>query len=128
MKITLPIYFLQKFKTKKSKNHLMWMNFYRNAHCILLNNIKQYYTKLVLERVKSWIQFEKPIIHYKVYLKNTASDGWNIRSVIEKFALDWLVKAKVFKDDNVKIIKWDTSQYFIDKSDPRCEIYIEETK
>ena len=124
MKITLPIYWTQEFKKKPDKKHLVWLNFYRNAHYIVLNNVKKHYHQIIKKIAKKQ-HFEVYRIHFKIFLKNTASDWPNVRSIIEKFALDWLVEHWILKEDNVKCLKWSTSQYFIDKENPRAEIYIE---
>ena len=73
MKITLPIYWVQEFKTKKDKKHLVGLNFYRNAHYQILNKVKKYYHDLIKDKnIPEY--YETYIINFKVYLKNTASD------------------------------------------------------
>ncbi len=85
LRFTVPIYYTNKFKTKKNKNILIGMNWYRGAHFILSNKIKQYYKTLIPVTDK---KFAQATIHYDIYIKRKGTDGGNIRSVIEKFVLD----------------------------------------
>lgn len=82
--ITLPIYYDQEFKTKPSKRFLVGMNWYRNAHYLLSNKVKDHYHDLVKEAIQD-TKFEKVSLEYIVYVGRKNTDGHNIRSVIEKF-------------------------------------------
>ena len=119
LKFTVPIYYLNKFKTKPDENLLIWMNWYRNVHYTTNNKIKQHYKTLCPISNK---KFDKATVHYDVYLKDMRTDGPNVRSVIEKYVLDWLISRWIIKDDNLNIIIWDSARYYLDKENPRCEI------
>ena len=123
MKIILPIYYTIKKKTKKDQTILVGLNFYRNAHYLISNKIKHYYHNLIAEQVKETIR--TPIkLHYEVYIKRRNTDYWNIRSILEKFVLDWLVENWIIPDDSFDYVKGDTTEVFLDKKNPRIEILI----
>ena len=126
-KITLPIYYDQEFKTKPSKRFLVGMNWYRNAHYLLSNKVKDHYHDLVKEAIQD-IKFEKVSLEYTVYVSRKNTDGHNIRSVIEKFFLDGLVSAGALPDDSIDYVVGDSSKYLLDKDNPRVEIIIKEIK
>ena len=123
MKITLPIYYTIKYKTKKDKTILIWMNWFRNAHYMLSNKVKKHYHHLVAEQVKN-NKYTQITIEYKVFIKRKNTDYHNIRSVIEKFFLDALVENWNIKDDSFDYVKWDSCEVFIDSTNPRIEILI----
>jgi len=127
--ITLPIYYTQYFKTKPSKNILVGLNWYRNAHHFLSNTIKHHYHDLISKEVKG-IKFDKIKLKYKIYISRNGTDGHNIRSIMEKFFLDGLVENKVIEDDSTpKYVAGDYgTEYFLDKENPRMEIEIYEIK
>jgi hypothetical protein len=124
MKVTVPIYYTIEYKTKKNKTVLVWMNFYRNCHFMLSNKIKSSYHELIRNQI--WdMRFEKIRTKYKVFMKTKRSDYHNIRSVIEKFFLDWLVENWNLKNDTMDYMLWDLwCEVFIDKDNPRMEIEI----
>ncbi len=121
-KFTVPIYWQQ---TKK-KTVLVGMNWYRNCHFMALNKAKKdYYGYILSNNCK--VRLNAPIqIQFCVYLKRKGSDGGNVRSVIEKFVLDGLVKCNIIPDDTFDIVVSDSSQYLLDRDNPRCEIIIKE--
>ena len=123
MKITLPIHHTQTFKTKKDKTFLVGMNWYRNAHFLVTNKVKHYYHELVAKQIKGKT-FNKVKLLYQVYVGRNGTDGHNIRAVIEKFFLDGLVECGALKDDDISHVIGDTSEYYIDSSNPRIEITI----
>lgn len=127
MKITLPIYYEQEFKTKKNKTFLVGLNWYRNAHHMISNKVKHWYHNEVKKQINGE-KFDKVRVHYNVYAQRNGTDGPNIRSVLEKFVLDGLVVNGVIKDDNIGILIGDSSDYFIDQENPRIEIIINEVK
>lgn len=59
-----------------------------------------------------------------MYAGRNGTDGHNIRAVIEKFFLDGLVECGALPDDDISHVLGDTSNYFIDKENPRIEIEI----
>lgn len=123
--ITLPIYYTQVFKTKKPRQFLVGLNWYRNCHHSLSNTVKHYYSDLVKELIGS-IKFKKIRVHYSVYAKRHGTDGHNIRAVIEKFFMDGLVNAGTITDDSIKYAIGDSSDYSIDKDNPRIVITVSE--
>jgi len=124
MKIILPIYYLQEFKTKKPKNWLVGLNNYRNWHYILSNKIKAHYHQLIKDQVKD-TKFDKIKPYYKIYIKSKRIDPHNVKSIIEKFALDGLVECGAIKDDGIDyVVGCLGSEYFVDADNPRVEIFI----
>ena len=124
MKITLPIYYTIKYKTKENKNILVWLNNYRNWHYQLSNKIKHYYHQLIANCVWN-VKFNKIKLKYKVFIKRSWTDYHNVRSIIEKFFLDWLVENWNIVDDNENYVLWDLwCEVFKDKDNPRIEIEI----
>ena len=128
IRIKVPIYYTQHFKTKKDKNILVGLNWFRNAHYTINNQVKKHYHSLVYSQILSkynGIHLDGPVhVHYDVFVKNKKTDGPNVRSVIEKYVLDGLVEAEAIEEDNVTILVSDSSTYAIDKDNPRVEITI----
>lgn len=126
VKITLPIYYEINYKTKKNKQILVGLNFYRNAHFHISNKVKEHYHYLIKEQIK-----KEKIWEFKtscnVYIKNINSDPSNIESLMIKFTLDALQEYWIIENDNIKYHKWTLwGIYEIDKLNPRCEIEIKE--
>jgi len=125
--ITLPIYYVQKFKTKKDKTWLVGDNAYRNWHYFLKNNVKQHYHDLVKNQVNDSKIAGQYTLLIDIYIKNVNSDGSNIASRIEKFSLDALQECGVVVNDNSKYHVGTTWRFKgIDKENPRAEIQIVE--
>lgn len=124
-KITLPIYWTQHFKTKNDKTVLVGMNWYRNAHYMLQNRMKQEFTELIEDQLDS-TQIQGPYtLHIDLYYKNPTCDGSNIVALMEKVALDALQHNKVVEQDNVQFhlgTTWNVVGQ--DKQNPRCDISI----
>ena len=124
--MTLPIYYVFKRKTKPSKTVLVGMNNYRNWHFHDSNDIKAHYHQVVKDAVKGK-KFNKIRVKYDIYIKRNGTDGHNIRSIIEKFFLDGLVSAGAIEDDcTPQYVVSDSTEYFMDKENPRAEISIYE--
>lgn len=130
MTIVLPIYYIQEFKTKANKTHLVGMNLYRNAHHFLQNAMKKHFQELVLEQLPSVEQKLKQFtVDYKIYYKSPVCDGSNIVALIEKFYLDAIKTHGLISDDNVNFHLGSTwSVAGQDKENPRIEIAIKEIK
>ena len=130
MTVVLPIYYIQEFKTKANKTHLVGMNLYRNAHHFLQNAMKKHFQELVLEQLPSVEQKLKQFtVNYKVYYKSPVCDGSNIVALIEKFYLDAIKTHGLISDDNVNYHVGSTwSVAGQDKENPRIEIAIKEIK
>lgn len=126
MKITLPIHqeIVYKKKNKKNKRFLVGLNRYRNAYHHESNNIKKQYHQMVKDKVWKKKFNERIYLKYEIYIKNRRTDYHNIRSIIEKFFLDWLVVNGNIKDDWYDYVWGDESEVFIDKDNPRIEIEI----
>ena len=130
MLVVLPIYYVQEFKTKANKTHLVGMNLYRNAHHFLQNAMKKHFQELVLEQLPSVEQKLKTFtVDYKIYYKSPVCDGSNIVALIEKFYLDAIKTHGLISDDNVNYHLGSTwSVAGQDKDNPRVEITIKEIK
>ena len=130
MPVVLPIYYIQEFKTKANKTHLVGMNLYRNAHHFLQNAMKKHFQELVLEQLPSVEQQLKQFtVDYKVYYKSPVCDGSNIVALIEKFYLDAIKTHGLISDDNVNYHVGSTWVVLgQDKLNPRVEIAIKEIK
>lgn len=127
LKLTLPIYYVEEFKTKPSKTHLIGMNAYRNWHFHLSNKIKHHYHSLVKEQLNGTIISNQYKLFIEIYYKNPAADGANIASIAEKFTLDSLQEFGVTTQDNVKYHLGTTwSIVNQDKLNPRVEITLQE--
>ena len=130
MLVVLPIYYIQEFKTKANKTHLVGMNLYRNAHHFLQNAMKKHFQELVLEQLPSVEQKLKTFtVDYKIYYKSPVCDGSNIVALIEKFYLDAIKTHGLISDDNVNYhlgSNWSVAGQ--DKDNPRVEITIKEIK
>ncbi|AGM46930.1 hypothetical protein AD45P2_00570 [Alteromonas phage vB_AmaP_AD45-P2] len=125
IKITLPIYWTQHFKTKKDKTVLVGMNWYRNAFYIVQNKMKQKFSGLVEDQLDG-TRIQGPYtLHIDLYYKNPTCDGSNIVALMEKVALDALQHNKAVEQDNVLFhlgTTWNVAGR--DKENPRCEISI----
>jgi len=126
MKLTLPIYYTIVKKTKANKTILVNMTWYRNAHYQISNKVKVHYHELVREQYKGEQFNDKVSVHYKIYVGRKGSDGGNIRSIIEKFVLDGLVNVGAIKNDTIDYVVKDSSEYALDRENPRAEIYIKD--
>lgn len=117
--VTVPIYFNQ---TRK-KTILLGLNWYRNAHFLILNKAKTHIASIVKSDIIGEPILNGTIhVHFRIYLRRKGTDGGNIRAVIEKFVLDGIKKAGYISEDNADIIVSDSSEYLFDKENPRAEI------
>ena len=121
---TVPIY----ANVNKTKKVLVAMNWYRNAHYIVSNNIKKFYRQVVHTELKGkrMTLVGRLHINYEIYIGRRGTDGGNVRSVIEKFVLDALKKEGIIRDDSFEDIVSDSSQYFLDRDNSRADITIKE--
>lgn len=91
--------------------------------------VKKEYGELAQKAVKGARRFSGGVdITFRVFVKNRRTDGGNVRSIVEKFSLDGMVKGKLFKDDRIEFIRHDEAFYDIDKDNPRVEIEIKSKK
>ena len=128
MTVTLPIYYVQEFKTKPFKISLVGMNLYRNAHHFLQNNMKKHFQSLVIEQLPPVVEvIQKFTVNYKLYYKSPVCDASNIVALIEKFYLDAIKEHGLIIDDNVNYhisSSWEVISQ--DKVNPRIEITLKE--
>ena len=128
MTVTLPIYYVQEFKTKSNKTSLVGMNLYRNAHHFLQNNMKKHFQTLVIEQLPPVVEvIQQFTVTYKLYYKSPVCDASNIVALIEKFYLDAIKEHGLIIDDNVNYhisSSWEVIAQ--DKANPRIEISIQE--
>lgn len=109
------------------------LNEYLNAtgrHPKAGNNMKQkFVTDLswcIRYDLKRW-KTEKPVIlHYIVFEPNKKRDHDNTISVIMKYVQDTLQKCGVITNDGWSNVLNFTHDFYVDKNNPRVEVYIEE--
>lgn len=68
----------------------------------------------------------KVILHYYFYEQNMKRDKDNVFAFASKTIQDALQKCKVIDNDGWKNVENFTHDFFVDKSNPRIEVYIEE--
>jgi len=107
----IPIYY--KIGIKKPKTISLNMNWYRNAHYQVSNNIKKMVLNWLLEKLNKeshgcympYITGELKF-QYTIYRKTKRrADLGNLGAVVDKFVSDALVELGVIEDDNTDIIK-----------------------
>jgi len=127
IKLTLPVYYTQEFKTKKSKTFLVGMNWYRNAFFHAQNTVKQHYHSLITNQLPSDKTYSEYQVTYTYYYKSKVSDLMNVVSLQSKFLNDALQSAGIVINDNVQYCKREIAVVGSqDKLNPRTEITIEE--
>jgi hypothetical protein len=126
MTVTLPIYWVKTFKTKPSKQVLVGLNWYRNAHHFDQNKFKQEFEQLILNQIDASVPIKGPYtIAIELYYKRANCDPSNICPMIEKVFLDALQSADVIENDNVQFhLGTSYSVVSQDKENPRCTITI----
>jgi len=128
VQITLPVYYTQRFKTKKDKTFLVGMNWYRVAFYHIKNEVKKWFTEEILKQLNKMKarpikgSYEIAIVYY---YKNPVSDLGNVCSLASKHANDAFEKYGLISNDNVKYCKKEA--YYVgvqDKENPRVEIFV----
>ncbi len=91
----------------KSKNWILNLNNYRNAHYQTLNKAKVNFKYLVTKEISSLPAFtEISSIEYILYRDSKRHcDVANVCSIVDKFFCDALVEAKKLPDDNYEFLK-----------------------
>lgn len=122
--ITLPIYWSQ----SGSKTVLVSMNAYRNWHFHTSNKFKRDFHELVGNQLDGLTPIQGQFrLTLSIYYKNLNCDGANIAALVEKVVLDALQEHNIIVNDNVNYHLGSTwSIAGQDKTNPRCEIIIEE--
>lgn len=125
IKLTVPVYYTNTYKTKKNKTFLVSLNWYRNAHYHEQNKIKSFYHDLISNQLGTYSITNQFKVHYQLHYKNPVCDGANIIALMEKFTLDSLQENNSVVNDNVKYHIGSTWEVIgQDKDNPRCEISI----
>lgn len=127
IKLTLPIYYTQEFKTKKPKTFLVGMNWYRNAHYHIQNKVKKDFGEIVKKGIGDQVfkfadQYQ---VVYTYHYKSAVSDLANVTGMTSKFVNDTLQELGVVPNDNVKFLVKET--HIVgeqDKDNPRVEVEI----
>ena len=102
------------------------MNTYRNLHHQISSRLKRDFNNYILQF--KFKRYEKPIkIHYTLYFKdNRRRDLMNFVAVVDKFALDALVKRGVIQDDDYKHVIGYTVAYGGRRDTNQIKMEIEE--
>lgn len=126
-RINSPITVVLPRKTKKDKVIPLNLNWYRNCHFQISNQVKILYCELMRFQIEKLPVFEK--INSISYLwfpaTNRSSDTANVCCIVDKFFCDALVNLGRITDDNHNLIP--TLHYSfgaVSKQNPRVEIYI----
>lgn len=110
----------------RTKEMILNLNKYRNAHYFRLNNSKRSYKSIMKEQIEALPLFNKISLTYTVFLGSKREvDISNICSIVDKYFCDALVELGKLPGDNYKFIQ-EVSYKFggIDKDNPRVEINI----
>jgi len=129
--IVLPlevVYNIRKRDGRVSK-FILNLNNYRTTHRSILHEAKLAYEKLIAERIpddaKELLYGKKLRIAFKYYPASARLiDVSNPIAILEKFAVDAIVKAGIIADDNWTVITgsdgWERCP--VDKVNPRAEL------
>lgn len=131
MCLPLDIVYYTRQRDGKDQKFILNLNNYRNTHHRILHTAKEKYEALVSSMVpdcaKGMLYGKKVRVAFK-YFPATARliDVSNPIAIIEKFAVDALVKAGVIEDDNHTILVGSDGWEYggVDKQHPRCEFTI----
>lgn len=128
IKIRIPVYYTKHFVRKASQTFLLSLNWYRNAHHMEQNKVKQDLEEYIQNQLATVKLIKSPFtVSYYYYYKNKASDLPNVGPLASKWLLDTLQKLKIISQDNVQHLV--EEHYYavpcID-NDPRIEAIIEE--
>jgi len=109
----------------KTKNFILNLNVYRNAHFHVLNKAKINYKAIMLEQIIKLNPINEPMcITYTLYPKRLC-DISNILTVHDKFFCDALTELNKIPDDNYKYVPKVFFEFGeVDKVNPRVEISI----
>lgn len=124
IRLTVPIYLTKEFKTKKNKTISLNMNWYRNVHYMINNDIKKQFKDEIREQIE-WKTIDTPIVvEYNLYWKRMSDlDNWS--AVVTKYTQDALVEEWVIPaDDFNHIVKNIYEVKEKDTINPRFEVII----
>lgn len=110
----------------RTKEMILNLNQYRNAHFFKLNNSKTSYKALMKPQIEQLPVFNKVSITYTVFFgSKRKTDISNVCSIVDKYFCDALVELGKLPDDNYDYIKEVIYRYGgIDKNNPRVEIIL----
>lgn len=75
------------------------------------------------------LKIEKPlIIHYVIYEPNRKRDHDNVFCMVSKCVQDALQETEIIKNDGWEQILNFTHDFYVDKENPRIEVYLEEVE
>lgn len=108
------------------KHYALNLNFYRNAHYYLLNQMKVAFAEQIKDQINKLPTFKTVTLTYTLYPKtHRLCDVANICSVVDKFFCDALVSEKKLEDDNYTFLTSVQYQFgSIDKENPRVTVSI----
>lgn len=112
----------------KTKDFLLNLNAYRNAHHMVLNKTKVEFKDVMREQIEKLPVMNKVRLTYVLFVgSNRRCDLTNMISVIDKYFEDALVELGKLPDDNFNYVPELVFRFGnVDPSNPRVEIYIEE--
>ena len=114
----------------KSKEFILNMNNYRNAHYQTLNKAKQNYKAVMFEQISKLPALSKVAIHYTLYpATKRKTDIDNVMAVHKKFFQDALVECGKLQDDNYDFIPFNSEVMgSVRKDSPSVEVTIYEVQ
>lgn len=80
----------------------------------------------IRSQLKNYHTDNKIILHYVIYEPNMKRDKDNVFCMVSKCVSDALQVCKVIDNDGWKNIENFTHDFFLDRNNPRIEVYIEE--
>ena len=127
IKFTVPL----RVQVSKRKKWPLNINEYRNTHHTVLNKAKKMVENIVIEQIRGQKPLRSPV---KVTFTLSAGserrlDVSNVCSIVDKYATDAVVKAKIIPDDDFKnLIEINYLFGGIDRNNPRCDVVVSEIK
>lgn len=115
--------------TQKKQFHLN-LNVYRNANFRTLAKMKVDFAEIVKPRISHLPKMAQVHLVYTLFPGSRRSrDTANVCCIVDKFFSDCLVSAEIIEDDNYTVVLSVEFRYGeIDKSNPRVEVAISQTK
>lgn len=126
--LSVPLFVMIPRKTMPPKKYILNLNYYRNWHSMVSNNIKKAYKELCVD-ILDGLKFDSRITIDFTLWKATArkTDRANVLSIHEKFFCDALTELGCIPDDNDNFIVSQTYRTGgIDRKNPRVDITITE--
>lgn len=80
----------------------------------------------IRSQLRGYIANTPIIVHFIFYEPNAKRDKDNIASLAQKVIFDALQVCQVIKNDGWKDVENFTHDFYVDKNNPRIEVYIEE--